>query len=155
MAALGLRRRSQPPVSVSFVWDAQYAGIHFPKKRTTVLEVKAPQRSLYWRAAVLDDFVGDRWVEGPALRADALEPSTTSSYARTCRCSRSRTRTSSGRACRCATTRATRRSSRACRGSRSSASGLTRGFRYTVWSDAPQPTAAELAHSKADLSGSR
>jgi hypothetical protein len=29
------------------------------------------------------------------------------------------------------------------------ASGLTRGFRYTVWSDAPQPTAAELAQSKA------
>ena len=26
------------PVSVSFVWNAQYDGIHFPTKRTTVLE---------------------------------------------------------------------------------------------------------------------
>ena len=65
---------AQPPVSVAFVWNAQYAGIHFPSKRTPVLEVKAPRRSLYWRAAVLDNFVGDHWTEGPALRADALEP---------------------------------------------------------------------------------
>ncbi len=65
---------AQPPVSVSFVWNAQYAGIHFPRKRTPVLQVKAPRRSLYWRAAVLDKFVGDHWIEAPPLRADALEP---------------------------------------------------------------------------------
>ena len=59
----------QPPVSVSFVWDAQYGGIRFPRKRTTVLEIKAPQRSLYWRAAVLDAFAGDRWVEAPPRAA--------------------------------------------------------------------------------------
>src|SRR5262249_7655931 len=31
------------PVSVSYVWNAQYGGITFPKKRTTVLEIKAPR----------------------------------------------------------------------------------------------------------------
>src|SRR5207237_262890 len=41
----------QPPVSVAFVWNAQYSGIAFPRKRTTVLEVHAPPRSLSWRAA--------------------------------------------------------------------------------------------------------
>ncbi len=51
------------------------AGIRFPRKRTTVLEVKAPPRSLYWRAAVLDEFSSDRWQETLPLRADALEPS--------------------------------------------------------------------------------
>src|SRR5581483_12075027 len=66
---------SQAPVSVSFVWDAQYGGIHWPRKETTVLEVKAPPQSLFWRAAVLDEFTGKRWVEEPnPLRGDALEP---------------------------------------------------------------------------------
>ena len=46
----------EKPVSVAYVWDAQYGGIRFPRKRTTVLEIKAPRRSLYWRAAVLDSF---------------------------------------------------------------------------------------------------
>src|SRR5207248_2396641 len=45
-----------------------------PRRVTKVLEVKAPARSLYWRAAVLDDFARDRWVEAPPRRADALEP---------------------------------------------------------------------------------
>src|SRR4029077_16449678 len=67
----------QQPVSVAFVWNAQYNGIHFPRKRTTVLEVKAPPRSLYWRAAVLDNFVGDHWAQAAPLAADALEPKTT------------------------------------------------------------------------------
>ena len=64
----------QAPVSVSYVWDAQYGGLVFPRRRTTVLEIKAPRTSLYWRAAVLDIFAGDRWLQGPPLRADALEP---------------------------------------------------------------------------------
>ena len=52
------------PVSVSFVWDATYTGISFPKKRTTVLTVTAPENiGTYWRATVLDGFAGDRWVE--------------------------------------------------------------------------------------------
>src|SRR5262249_16744176 len=59
-----------PLVSVQFVWNAQYSGLHWPSKRTTVLEVKAPNRSLYWRAAVLDTFTGARWDEAAPLRGD-------------------------------------------------------------------------------------
>lgn len=53
----------QPPVSVAYVWNAQYSGITFPRTRTTVLEVKAPRTPVFWRAAVLDTFASDRWLE--------------------------------------------------------------------------------------------
>jgi len=55
--------RPQKPVSVRYVWDANYAGVHFPKKVTTVLTIRAPRRSMYWRATVLDQFDGTRWRE--------------------------------------------------------------------------------------------
>jgi transglutaminase-like putative cysteine protease len=55
--------RSAPPVSVQYVWDADYDGIDFPKKPTTVLKVKAPRRSPYWRATTLDVFLDDHWRE--------------------------------------------------------------------------------------------
>jgi transglutaminase-like putative cysteine protease len=52
------------PVSVSFVWNATYTGIRFPKKRTTVLTIVAPPNiGTYWRATVLDDFADNRWLE--------------------------------------------------------------------------------------------
>ena len=57
--------RQQHAVSVRYVWDARYDGIHFPKKRTTVLKIRAPRRSFYWRATVLDRFDGTRWLERP------------------------------------------------------------------------------------------
>lgn len=71
--------RPVKPVSVSYVWDSQYDGISFPKKATTVLTVRAPQTiGTYWRATVLDAFVGDRWRERPwqetAAEADELTP---------------------------------------------------------------------------------
>ena len=138
----------QPAVSVAFVWNAQYAGIHFPRKRTTVLEVKAPQRSLYWRAAVLDDFVGDRWAEGPALQADALEPPTHKLLRQDVQVlalsdthlvgASVPVRYDAGDAPLVSNVP----------GVAALPSGLTRGFRYTVWSDAAQPTAVELTHSK-------
>ena len=130
----------QKPVSVAFVWNAQYAGIHFPRKRTTVLEVKAPRRSLYWRAAVLDDFVGDRWVEGAPLRADALEPT------------RAKLLRQDVQVLALADTRLVGASVPLrydagdaplvsdVPGIAELPSGLTRGFRYSVWSEAPQPT---------------
>jgi transglutaminase-like putative cysteine protease len=62
------------PLSVAYVWDAQYGGITFPRLRTTVLQIKAPATSLYWRAATLDAFVDDRWQSAPTAAADALEP---------------------------------------------------------------------------------
>jgi protein-glutamine gamma-glutamyltransferase len=55
--------RPQKPVSVRYVWDADYDGIRFPKKRTTVLTVRGPQKAHYWRATVLDRFDGTRWLE--------------------------------------------------------------------------------------------
>jgi protein-glutamine gamma-glutamyltransferase len=50
-------------VSVGYVWDAQYDGVQFPKKKTTVLTIRAPRKSQYWRATVLDRFDGTRWLE--------------------------------------------------------------------------------------------
>jgi transglutaminase-like putative cysteine protease len=55
--------RPQNPVSVQYVWDANYTGVHFPKKKTTVLTIRAPRKSQYWRATVLDRFDGTRWTE--------------------------------------------------------------------------------------------
>ena len=50
--------------TVALVWAANYSGIDFPAKKTTVLRVSAPRRALYWRATTLDTFSDDRWVEG-------------------------------------------------------------------------------------------
>ncbi len=70
--------RPQNPVSVGYVWDAQYDGIKFPTKKTTVLRIRAPRDSEYWRATVLDRFNGTRWLERPwletAREARVLDP---------------------------------------------------------------------------------
>jgi transglutaminase-like putative cysteine protease len=50
-------------VGVRYVWNAQYEGFSFPRKVTTVLKVKAPPRSVYWRATTLDEYTGGRWIE--------------------------------------------------------------------------------------------
>jgi transglutaminase-like putative cysteine protease len=55
--------RPQKPVSVRYVWDANYDGVRFPKKITTVLSIRAPRTPMYWRATVLDQFDGIRWRE--------------------------------------------------------------------------------------------
>src|SRR5437016_1643990 len=55
--------RAQKAVSVRYVWDAHYGGVSFPKKKTTVLTIRAPHRPYYWRATVLDRFDGTRWLE--------------------------------------------------------------------------------------------
>jgi transglutaminase-like putative cysteine protease len=57
--------RPTPPVSVDYVWNANYSGITFPEKPTTVLKVKVSgsKRSLYWRATTLDDYTGEAWDE--------------------------------------------------------------------------------------------
>jgi transglutaminase-like putative cysteine protease len=139
----------QPPVSVSFIWNADYGGISFPAKRTTVLEVKAPHRSLYWRAAVLDVFDRDRWLEGDPRRGDALVPDSGKPLLR-----------QDVRVLALSDTRlvgasvpirydagdAPLRSH--VRGIAELPQGLTRNFRYTAWSYAPQPTPAELRASK-------
>jgi protein-glutamine gamma-glutamyltransferase len=55
--------RPQKPVSVRYVWDANYNGVRFPEKQTVVLTIDAPRRPQYWRATVLDHFDGFRWRE--------------------------------------------------------------------------------------------
>jgi len=66
--------RPVKPISVSYVWDARYGGITFPKKVTTVLTIRAPQSiGTYWRATVLDAFVRDRWIERPWLETASEE----------------------------------------------------------------------------------
>ena len=51
------------PVGVDYVWDAQYAGLDFPDRRTVVLRIEAPDRAQYWRATTLDAFSQNRWFE--------------------------------------------------------------------------------------------
>jgi protein-glutamine gamma-glutamyltransferase len=57
--------RPTEPVSVSYVWQANYDGITFPETPTTVMrvEVSGARRSLYWRATTLDDYTGQVWDE--------------------------------------------------------------------------------------------
>jgi transglutaminase-like putative cysteine protease len=53
------------PVGVAYVWDSNFAGLHFPRKVTTVLTIEAPSRETYWRATTLDRFDGVDWIEAP------------------------------------------------------------------------------------------
>ena len=142
----------QAPVGVSFVWDGQYGGIHFPRKRTDVLEVKAPPRSLYWRAAVLDLFAGDRWVVAPSYRGDALLPAGARDRARLVRQDVEVLALSDTRLVGASVPVAFEAGDAPvvtqAPGFASVPSGLTRGLRYTAWSYAPRPTPAELARSK-------
>ena len=51
------------PVSISYVWNSDYSGLDWPKKRTTVLRVVAGDRPFYWRATTLDSYIDDNWIE--------------------------------------------------------------------------------------------
>jgi transglutaminase-like putative cysteine protease len=55
--------RPKKPVEVSYVWNADYDGIRFPKQGTAVLTIKAPRGVSYWRATTLDSFLKDHWIE--------------------------------------------------------------------------------------------
>ncbi len=50
-------------VGVEYVWNSDYRGLRFPKKITTVLRIKAPNKPMYWRATTLDEFDGGNWFE--------------------------------------------------------------------------------------------
>jgi len=141
------------PVSVSYAWDAQYEGLRFPSKRTTVLEIKAPPTALYWRAALLDVFGADRWSEGPALDADLLEPAAARDRKNWIRqdvtvgalidthlvAGDTPVSFAAGDA----------PVVRPSPGTMYLPAGLTRGLRYTAWSYAPQPKPAALQRSPA------
>jgi len=135
------------PVSVAYVWNADYTGVHFPAKRTMVLQVDAPPRSLFWRAAVLDQFADDRWLESPPLRGDALEPRAHNLVTQQVHVlALSDTRLVG------ASVPVSFHAGGAVVGAPGFAtlpSGLTRGYSYTVQSYAPEPTPAQLTRSQA------
>lgn len=65
-------------VGISYVWDSNYSGLNWPKKKTTVLKIAAPSRSLYWRATTLDAYAGGNWIEDlsatfPVLSGDRAD----------------------------------------------------------------------------------
>jgi transglutaminase-like putative cysteine protease len=53
----------EKPVAVRYVWDSDYRGFSFPRKKTVVFKIAAPAKAHYWRAALLDTIIGGRWVE--------------------------------------------------------------------------------------------
>jgi hypothetical protein len=140
------------PVSVSYVWNAQYDGLRFPQKRTTVLEIKAPATGLYWRATVLDRFAGDRWVEVPLGLRDFLAPASSRDRKTWVRQDVTVKALSDTHLVGAATQEAfdTREApvARSSTGGVFLPSGLTRGFQYTVWSYAPQPKPVQLNRSQ-------
>ena len=136
------------PVNVGFVWTPQYGGLDWPAHKTPVLDVQAARPPAYVRAAVLDDFAGEAWGIGPPRSADALEPP--AAFQR-----RHQTRE--------VVTVESLADTHLVGGSipiRFAAGaapilepepgfailpvGLAPGFRYTVWSYSPEPTAADL-----------
>ena len=141
----------QAPVSVSYVWNAQYGGITWAPTTTTVLEVQAPATSLYWRAAVLDDFAADRWLQGEPRAGDSLEPAASHVRANLIRQqvtvhALADTRLVGGSEP-VAFSAGDAPLVRPSPGFAYLPSGLTRGFQYSVWSYAPRPTSARLGAS--------
>jgi hypothetical protein len=78
-----------PLVNVDYMWNQTYAPLHWPKKRTIVLQVTS-KKQMYWKAATLDTFLTDHWqfalqgqlvgsstggtIAAPADTLPALEP---------------------------------------------------------------------------------
>jgi protein-glutamine gamma-glutamyltransferase len=140
------------PDDIGFVWNAQYGGLKWSGKPTTVLQVQSDRAPSYLRAAVLDDFrKNDAWAIGPPRPADALEPPAA-------RNTRNQTRE-------IVTVNALSDTHlvggsipirfRAARGVQlvrepglaSLTENLPQGFRYTVWSHTARPSAAALRRS--------
>jgi transglutaminase-like putative cysteine protease len=147
--------RQPKAVSVSYVWNSSYTGIHFPLKPTTVLTITAPRQiGTYWRATVLDRFVHDRWVED-LWRESRRESRILSPIA---------ARKQAAPIAQQVVVDALRdrhlvgasvpvgfevnaAATYAGQGVALTASDLHRGERYMVWSVTPQPTPAALVHA--------
>ena len=141
-------------VGVDFVWNARYDGLKWPSHPTVVLDVQSDHRPSYLRAAVLDDFSGDRWEVGLPRSADFLEPAAALRR-------RNQTRelvTVDGLANRELVGGSIpvrylvggSEIKQSVRGLVSLDEGLPPGFQYTVWSYSPRVTAAELRRSPPD-----
>jgi transglutaminase-like putative cysteine protease len=160
---------TKPPksVGVRYVWNSDYSGFRFPKRVTTVFKVKAPPRSVYWRSATLDSFLGSRWVEELVITRPALfngkndltfdDPA----YAAPARDPKNWRHAQIdiegladnhlvGPSIPVAYGSGFGPVSYARGGVGIVAGGLHRGAQYDVWSFSPQPTPTALARSKAD-----
>jgi protein-glutamine gamma-glutamyltransferase len=141
--------RAGSPVSVSFVWTSNYNGIDWPRRRTVVLDVRSKSTPSYLRADVLDRFVGDGWTTGSLGAADSLEPAAAFRRANETKevvtvQGLSDTHLAGGSIpVRFAAGGAPFLEQE--RGFATLPGGLARGFRYSVWSYSPQPSAATLA----------
>lgn len=149
-------------VGVQYVWDASYGGIDFPPKATVVLRIRAPRRSLYWRASTLDLFADDRWIESlypvmlaaprrrlppdPLLASVARDPDDAVEQTVTVEALRETRLVAAAQPVRV-------RSARIERvfflsgGVMIAQRGVPEGTTYTVWSHAPRPTPRELVAS--------
>jgi transglutaminase-like putative cysteine protease len=154
-------------VGVEYVWKSNYNGIHFPRKRTQVFTVRAPERSVYWRATTLDSFAFDTWDEDPItlfsevppnpvdLSGDPLLPADARNKARWIRAD---VRIDALRdAHLVGPPQPVQYDSRSVHaveyeqgGVARAFSPLPRGAEYTVWAYTPQPTPKELAGSPPD-----
>ena len=146
-----LAQAGSTSVGVGYVWNARYTGLDWPAHPTVVLEIRSEQSPSYLRAAVLDDFVGDRWMVGPPRSGDFLEPPAALRR-------RNQTRelvTVQGLANRELVGGSIpirfevggAPLEQDVRGFVSLDEGLPPGFQYTVWSYSPRATVAELRHS--------
>lgn len=140
-------RPPQAPVSVSYVWNAQYGGLQFPAKRTTVLQIDAPPESLFWRAAVLDEFADDRWLETAPQPGDALEPRGVHLLTQRVHVLALSDTRLVGASVPVSFDAGDAPIKVSEPGFATLPSGLTRGFTYTVQSVAPRPTATQLERS--------
>jgi transglutaminase-like putative cysteine protease len=147
--------RQPKAVSVSYVWNSSYAGIHFPARPTTVLTITAPSLiGTYWRATVLDRFVHDRWVEDlwheSRRESRVLSPvaarKQSPPIAQQVVVGALRDRHLVGASVPVGF-EVNAAASYAGQGVAFTAGDLQRGERYLVWSVAPEPTVAELVHS--------
>jgi len=148
--------RPQKPVSVKYIWDARYDGVHFPKKRTTVLTIRAPRRPYYWRATILDRFDGTRWLEHvwrdtPSQRRQ-LEPPAARDRSNLVRQEVTVAALEDNHVIGASMPISNDLRNRAAyegQGVALAIGGLHRGEHYAVWSYAPQPTPEELVRVKA------
>lgn len=146
------------PVSVGYVWDANYGGIEFAEKPTTLLRIVGPERGYYWRATTLDEFDADRWLEatvpvaaGPAdgpLPPDPLLPRAAANPRNLVRQDVEVVGLNDSRVV--AAAQAVRLEGDLgevvkLRSGLTRVAQLERGDRYTVWSYAPRPGPAQLA----------
>jgi hypothetical protein len=158
-----LYARSPGQVGLGYVWEANYDGIRFPPKPTTVLRVRGTDRASYWRASTLDAFDGVRWKEylyavgvrppRGRLPADPLLPRRAYDERQWVRQQVEIAALRSNRLPASATPIALDSSSFAQvsylgGGVIAYGAGLAPGQRYTVWSYSPRPSVDELRRSR-------